>query len=124
MGNEVGADLGSYGCFLFQMRAQPNSQFENPLELFCIIVPAVIVAQGMSRKVIVQGMHSTGAVSKNVICFPIGPFNFTAANMAPPVSFTQYRCPLSAGERNSFWTFGSTIGNSLSTRFMKFLQMG
>jgi len=50
--------------------ACPHSEFQDVLELVCQVVPAVVVAQGVRRKIVVFRVSAAAAVGKYVIRLP------------------------------------------------------
>jgi hypothetical protein len=48
--------------FLFNFGSQPHTEFQNPLKFLSVIIPSVIVANGMSSKIIVRRVFAACGV--------------------------------------------------------------
>jgi hypothetical protein len=46
-------DLSAEARFLLNVCPHPNSEFENPLKFLSVVMPSIIVAERMGRKIVV-----------------------------------------------------------------------
>ena len=65
MGTKRGCGHASDCSFPLDLRTKPDTQFEDPLELFCAIEPSVVVAHSVSREVMVHRMLASECVGEN-----------------------------------------------------------
>lgn len=75
----------------------PHAELQNPLELFWRIVPPVVIAVPMRRKVVFERMPTTTAVGQNMISLPLRP-DASAADMTFPTGAFENSCPLALRE--------------------------
>jgi hypothetical protein len=68
-------------CLLFNLRSQPDTELQNPLKLLGAVKPSVIVADRVSRKVVIRLVLPAERMGEHVIGFPRSLYD-TATNMA------------------------------------------
>jgi len=55
----------------FHLEAGPDTDLQDPLEFLRSIVPPIVVAEGMRRKIVLDGMWSTAGVRQDVVRLPM-----------------------------------------------------
>ena len=76
--------LVSYDGATLNLRSCPNAQFQYVLELFRKIIPTVMIAGRMCRKIVVNFMNATGAMCDDVIGLPRIALDRPSANVTAP----------------------------------------
>ena len=69
----------------FNLGARPNAELQDKLELLGRVIPSVVVAERVSRKVVVRTVRAACAVCKNVVGLPCGLADKPSTNMATSV---------------------------------------
>jgi hypothetical protein len=83
-----------FGCFFaelsleFDLRSNPDSKFENELELNGSVIPSIVIAESVGRKIVIDGVTASPTVSKHMISLP-STIDPTTAYVASPSSFSQ-----------------------------------
>jgi hypothetical protein len=107
MGNKFCSSVHAQWSFHLDVGAEPDPKFHNPLKLFCVVVPTVIVAEGMGRKVVVNRMVPARAMGENMVGIPGLAIDCPAADVTATASFAQNLGSLGFGEGLS-WRPGVT----------------
>jgi hypothetical protein len=85
-------------------------------------MPSVIVADGMSRKVVVHNMAAASAARKNVVCLPSCALNSATADVATTSCLSQHLSALRPCKRGPENTFFATRINSVTALRVKLAQ--
>jgi hypothetical protein len=77
-------DIVAYGSAALNLGSCPHPQFQYVLELFRQIVPSIVIACRMRRKIVIDLMNAARAMCDNVIGLPplildLPPTNVTAS---------------------------------------------
>jgi hypothetical protein len=94
MGNKLGSTFHAQRSLLLDLGAEPDPKFQNPLKLLCVIVPTVIVAQGVGREVVLNRVVSPCAVSEDVVCIPLLAVDCPATDVTTTTSLAENLGPL------------------------------
>jgi hypothetical protein len=86
---------------VFDLGSHPHTELQNPLKLLSAIVPSVIVANGMSRKIVVHGVFAACAVRQDMISLPIGAVDGSATDVTTTSCFAQHLSALCLCELRS-----------------------
>ena len=89
MGEEAGGGGEADWGLVFDLGAEPDAEFKDPLEFFGAVVPAVVIAQGVGGEVVVEGMSAAGGVGEYVVGFPVGAVDGAAAEVAAAGGFAE-----------------------------------
>lgn len=79
--------FGSEGCAALDLGTEPDAEFQDVLEFFRGEVPAVLVADGVRREVVVEGVLAACAVGLDVVGVPCGSIDQATANVAAAAGF-------------------------------------
>lgn len=115
MGDELGGGSQTEWGLVLKVRAEPDAKFENPLEFFCVVVPAVVIAQRVCRQIVVEGVGATSAVGENMVCLPVLTSDRTAADVAARVGFAKDLSSFGFGEELTLRASGFLGGDALAT---------
>jgi hypothetical protein len=75
---------------LLNLRSQAHPEFEYPLKLLSIVVPPIIIAERMRRKIVVCGMLSACAVGQHMVRLPRLAPDCAPADVAAASRLAQY----------------------------------
>lgn len=82
------------------LRAGPDAELQDELELFGHVVPAVRVARPVSGQIVVHGVPAATDVGEHVISRPVGA-DLTAAHMTAAASLREHGFSKLSRERSS-----------------------
>ena len=114
VGDEVFGGFESDFLLGLDLGAEPNAEFENPLEFLGAVVPTVVVAEGMGGQVVVEAVRAAAAMREDVIGFPVRAINEPAADVTTAAGFAQHFNALRFRQRNAFASAGFGGGNSIT----------
>jgi len=77
-------------CSLLDLRSQPHTEFEYPLKLLSIVVPPIVITEGMRGKIVVYGMLPACAVGQDVVRVPSLAPDCSPTDVAAASRFPQY----------------------------------
>jgi hypothetical protein len=110
--------------FVLNLCPQPHTEFQNPLKLLGVIMPPVIVADRVRRKVIVHRVRSAGAVRYHMVRLPIAVVDRSATDVASTVGFAQHLASLGSRQRRSSNPSVATCVHAFTPLCPQFAQFG
>jgi hypothetical protein len=114
-------NLSAEALLMLDLSSDPNTQLNNPPELFWVKTPPRAVARGTCWQVVVYRMRTARAVCKDMIGVPIVAFNHAAANVATPTRLAQNCSAFWSRQSQALRPFGAARPYSGSPRKPEFV---
>jgi len=114
-------NLQSERRLALDLRAKPDAELENVLELLCGVVPAVVVAKSVSWQVVVCRVTAAAAVRKDMVGLPSA-VNRSAANVTPAASLVEDSATLCCRKRLASAIFNAEVLLALTAQKPQFMQ--